>query len=274
MIYKILEKEFSPKYDIDEKAWKGKHPYGISGCFRLRNESEFMESSILSHLPYLDEIVLAVQPSDDSMVEIAQKLAEKHSKIKIFQYPVPTHFIDHPDFRIDPINSIYSFVYFSNWALSKCSYSWIAKTEGDVICLSSFKEIVDQIKKEPNVTRYYGRYILNVAGIKCDKISLEKPRNHGLDEAVFNNNPDLYHFEQGGKWEVVNAHDVKYNGFSALHMKRCKKKYEGSGFEAEHWVPFTPESVKKALFAYNSNVARYRGPDNPLGPDCLFEIKL
>lgn len=273
MIYKVLDSKYSPKYDLDEKFWRGKHPMGISGCFRLRDESEFMEESIVSHLPYLDEIVLAVQPSTDSTLKIAKKLAKKFSKIKIYEYPVATHFIDHPNFQSDPINSIYSFVYFSNWALSKCKYAWIAKTEGDVICLSTFAEIVKQIKKEPKVTRYYGRYILNVAGPKRNKISFQKPRNHGLDEAVFNNNPDLFRFEHGGKWEVINAHDVVFNGFSGIHMKRCKKRYE-KGFEGEDWIPFTRKGVAEALSHYNSRVNRYHGPDDPLGPDCLFEIKL
>ncbi|HET7099039.1 MAG TPA: hypothetical protein VFI61_02305 [Patescibacteria group bacterium] len=270
MIYKVLEPEFSPKFDIDEKFWKSKHKFGISGCFRLRNEAEFMEESILSHLPYLDEVVLAVQPSEDDTQKIAQRLASRFKKIKLFKYPVATHFIDHPDFATDRVNSIYSFVYFSNWALSKCKYTWIAKTEGDVICLNSFEDIVKQIKSEPDVTRYYGRYILNVAGKNCDKISLQKPRNHGLDEAVFNNNPDLYHFEHGGKWEVIKAHDVKYNGFSALHLKRCKRKHQ-NGFDGEDWIPFTRKGVAEALVNYNSKVDKYRGPDNALGPNCLFE---
>lgn len=228
-----------------------------------------MEKSIKSHLKWLDEVVLAVQPSDDNTIEIAARLAKTTPKIKVYKYPVVPHFIDHPDFAKDPVNSIYSFVFFSNWALSKCAYSWIAKTEGDVICLDPFEEIVKHIRKEPDVTRYYGRYILNVAGEKCDKISLQKPRNHGLDEAVFNNNPNLYHFEHGGKWEVIEAHDKKYNGFSALHMKRCKKKYK-DGFQNEEWIDFTHENVANALALYNSTIDKYRGPDNPLGPDYLF----
>ena len=272
MEYNVLEPEFRSEYSIDEVAWKTKQRMGISGCFRLRNESEFMEASILSHLKWLNEVVLAVQPSEDDTLRIAENLASKHSKIKVFKYPVASHFIDHPDFATDSPNSIYSFVYFSNWALSKCNYAWIAKTEGDVICLSTFAEIAESIKNEPEITRYYGRYILNVAGPNCDKISLQKPRNHGLDEAVFNNNPDLYHFEHGGKWEVINAHHIKYNGFSALHMKRCKKRYS-QGIRGEDWIPFNRKNVAKALSIYNSSVDRYKGPDNPLGPECLFETE-
>jgi len=272
MIYKVLEQEFSPEYDIDEKKWKGSHVPGISGCFRLRNEEEFMERAVLSHLKYLDEIVLAVQPSEDGTVAIAEKLAVRFKKIKVYKYPVASHFIDHPDFATDPVNSIDSFVYFSNWALSKCTRAWIAKTEGDVICLPAFSEIIKTIKKEPDKICYYGRYILNVAGTKCDKISLQKPRNHGLDEAVFNNNPDLFHFEHARSWEAIPAHHIKYNGFSALHMKRAKIKYK-DGITGEDWIDFTRENVAKALSEYNAKVDKYRGPDDPLGPDILFKTE-
>jgi len=269
MLYKVLEQKFSPEFDIDEKHWKSNHKAGISGCFRIRNEEEFLEDAVVSHLPHLDEVVLAVQPSEDKTLEIADRLQRYSSKIKVFKYPVASHFIDHPQFSTDPPNSIYSFVYFSNWALSKCSHQWIAKTEGDVICLPTFSEIVKDVINNPTTICYYGRYILNVAGTKCNKISFQKPRNHGLDEAVFNNNPDLYYFENVGKWEGIRAHHIKYNGFSALHTKRCKKKYR-KGIPGEDWVDFTRENVGLALSKYNSKVDRYKGPDNPLGPDCLF----
>src|SRR3990172_493493 len=98
MEYSVLEPEFRSEYTIDEAAWKTKHRIGISGCFRLRNESEFMEKSILSHLKWLDEIVLAVQPSEDDTLKIAVNLASKHPKIKVFKYPVASHFINHPNF--------------------------------------------------------------------------------------------------------------------------------------------------------------------------------
>ena len=75
------------------------YPFGISGCFRLRNESQFMEVAILSHLPYLDEAVLVVQPSEDDTVERAEKLAAEYpNKIRVAYYWLKVDWIDTPGF--------------------------------------------------------------------------------------------------------------------------------------------------------------------------------
>jgi hypothetical protein len=271
--FRVLEREHEG-YDINMHAWAGPHPFGISGCFRLRNETEFMRAAIISHLSWLDEAVLVVQPSDDATPGLAAELMMDYpDKVRVVIYPFVPHWIDHPDFPRDPVNSIHSLVYFSNWALSQCSFSWIAKTEGDVVCLSSFGDIVKAIQADRNAVRYYGRYILNLAGSGRDEISMTKPRNHGLDEAVFNNDPNLFHFEHGGRWEVVNCHAhpgwIRHMGYSAFHMKRCKARYAG-GIAGETWASYTRQNVDKALSDYET-VDRYLGPDYPPVPECLFE---
>ena len=271
-MYEVLEREFSD-YDLDMDKWKDPKPFGISGCFRVMNEGQFMRQAILSHLPYLDEVIIAVQPSTDDTLTIATELAMQYPQVKVFQYPFDTHFIDTPEFFTDELNSVYSFVFFSNWALSKCSYSWIAKTEGDVICLSSFQKIIDKIKDNPNTPHCYGRVILNVAGEKCDKISATNPRNGGWDECVVWNNPDMTFFTRRSKWEVLDFKGASTcEGWSALHMKRCKKD-KMNGWNNEVYIPYDREHVQNALRAFNSNNA-YPGNDNPLGEEVLYEQTL
>jgi len=268
----VLERQFSD-YDLDLDKWHEKKPFGISGCFRLKNEEQFMTAAVLSHLPYLDEAVLAVQPSTDKTMELAVELSKQDERVRVYPYPVETHFIDTPEFFTDPLNSIYSFVYFSNWALSKCRYSWIAKTEGDVICLSSFQKIVDEIKANPDRPRCYGRVILNVAGEHAEKISATNPRNGGWDECVVWNNPDYTFFTRRSKWEVLDFKgEAVCMGWSGLHMKRCKKGKE-FGWNNEVYIPFDREHVRNALRAFNAH-SPYPGTDNPLGEDCLFEKTL
>lgn len=264
----VLEREFA-EFDIDTEHWRAKKPFGISGCFRLRDEAQFMERSILSHLDYLDEAVLVTQPSNDDTVEIAERMAKENPKIKHFHYPFDVRFINHPLWTGTAENSIYSFVYLSNWALSLCRYSWIAKTEGDVICLPQFERIVDAVNADPMADRYYGRVILNVAGENADMISLENPRNGGLDEAVFPNDPS-YHFYLNGKWESVHIHNAVCFGWSALHMKRSKAEFLPGPWNGEHYIPWTPENVAIACEAYNA-LNGYPGNDNdPLGK-CVGE---
>ncbi len=266
----ILETEYND-YAIDYNKWNGPHPFGLSGCFRIRNDAEFMVASILSHLPFLDEVVIALQPSEDNSREIAYKLAQYNPRIRVYEYPVIPHFIDHPAFKTDPENSIYSFVHLSNWALSKCQFSWIAKTEGDVICLPTFNNIKNKIYARPDEMHYYGRVILNVAGRNIDQVSQENPRNGGWDEAVFNNH-QKWSFIRNDRWEQI---DVDWSratceGWSALHTKRCKADKAG-GWNGEHYIPYERDQVRRAVEVYNDTHGGYPGPDDPLGADVLFK---
>jgi hypothetical protein len=236
------------EYDIDWQDWQTRpKPFGISGCIRVRNEAQYMMPSILSHLPYLDECVIVTQPSDDETVEIAEHLAGMFKKVKHYHYPFIVDWIDTEGFYKKDPDSIGHLVHMSNWALSKCTYSWISKTEGDVLCLSSYQRIVDAIKTYTWRPYYYGRLILNIAGENCDQISVQNPTNGGMDEATFNNNPDRYKFIRSGKWEMIPAGSpAECYGLSMLHLKRCKAGKTG-GWNGEQYAPFTKETVAKLI---------------------------
>ena len=259
-------------FSIDRDAWAKPKPFGISGCFRLRNESEYMEAAVLSHLPYLDEAVLVVQPSDDDTVERAHKLADEHAKVNVYLYPFMVDWIGTEGFYQKDMNAPGHLVHMSNWALTRCRYSWIAKTEGDVICLSSFQRIVDLVHEFQERMHYYGRYILNIAGKDHDLISLENPRNGGDDEAGFRNHPH-YSFTRSGKWEDITAGPRAAIGWSALHTKRCKRKH-WDGWNGETWIPWTRENVRFALEKFNRWRIPYWGQDDPLGAEVLYEETL
>lgn len=254
---------------IDYAKWREPKPFGISGCFRLRNEAQFMTQAIRSFLPYLDEAVLVVQPSEDNTVELAYQLAESNSKVKTYEYPYIVDWIDTPGFYEKDPDKPGHLVHMSNFALSKCSYSWIAKIEGDVIALSTFQKIVDKVKANPEITHYYGFVILNLAGKDMDKFSKENPRNGGYDEAVFNNDPDKYHFIRRSKWETVTIHDNTCEGWAGVHMKRCKAGKDTS-WNGEHYLLLTRENLAGALDEYNRTKQPYPANDNPHGVDELF----
>jgi hypothetical protein len=264
--HKVREWQFQ-HYNIDMPKWEGPHEFGISGCFRVRNDHEFLREAVTSHLPYLDEAVIVLQPSDDKTEKVVAEL-EKLEKVRVVRYPVAPVFITDPEWADTPENSIRSFVYLSNWALSQCRYSWIARIEADVICLSSFSQIRERIEHEPDKDVLYGRVILNVAGRDRDQVSATVPRNGGWDEAVFPNRP-AYHFARKPKYEVlVNPGDSVCMGWSALHLKRCKA--DKLGWNNETYLPFTREGVTQALQEFNA-ANPYPGPDNSLGEPCLFE---
>ena len=256
--------------EINWNKWREPKPFGISGCFRLRNESQFMRAAVESFLPFLDEAVLCVQPSDDDTELIALDLLRKHpKKVRVVNYPYVVDWIDTPGFYQNDPNKPGHLVHMSNYALSQCKYSWIAKVEGDVIALNTMGNIVDAIKDEPDARRYYGVVILNLAGKNMDKFSWQNPRNGGWDEAVFNNNPDWYKFYRIGKWESIPSTHGVNNGWSAIHMKRCKNGMT-DGWNGESYVNLTRDELSDALELYNAQHG-YPANDNPHGIDEIFE---
>jgi len=265
--WQVKEREFA-RLDIDLAEWQAKKPFGISGCFRVRNDYQFLEQAVMSHLPYLDEAVIVVQPSNFQTEKVVQELA-KVDKVRVVRYPFAPVFITEPAWEQTPINSITSFVYVSNWAFAQCRFSHIARIEGDVICLSSFAKVRAVVESNPDRKCLYGRVLLNVAGINCDMISLDNPRNGGWDECVVPNHPE-YHFTFRPRYEVLESpHENECMGWSGLHMKRCK--LDKIGWNDESYLPFDPEHVQIALGLFNGSHT-YPGPDNPGGEPCLFEL--
>lgn len=253
---------------IDFEAWRKPKPAGISACIRVRNESQFMRAAVKSIIDLVDEVVLVVQPSDDNTREIAIGLEVDYpEKVKAYYYPLIPDWIDTKGFYEKDPNQPGHLVHMSNWALSKCSYSWIMKIEGDVIALPTLKGMCEYVRERMDTPHYYGLVILNVAGKNMDKISWENPRNGGWDEALFPNNPDMVKFHRRGKWEVaVSEVPSTCMGWALLHLKRCKHGKD-DGWNGEHYVDWTPDYLRASLMNYGE----YIGIDGfPFGHPCLF----
>jgi hypothetical protein len=256
---KVLEREYS-EYDIDKDAWKADKPHGISGLMRLKNDTEFVEWSILSHMRWIDEWVLVVQPSQDHTLELAQEIAEDMKNVRVLEYPFNVKWLVPEVGEMDD-NSILSPAHMTNWGLSHCNYSWTAKIEGDVIALPTFQHIRDLVDMRPDDPMYYGRVGLNVAGTGYTMVSKTNPRNAGWDEAVFPTNP-RFHCIGNQKWETMNTIDytnlMHCMGFSFMHMKRCKTGASPED-ENEQWIEFKRAGVEEALRQYSANRGGYPG---------------
>jgi len=249
-------------YDIDLAEWRAPKPHGLSGCFRLRNECEQMWESVTSFLPFLDEAVLVVQPSDDCTVQLADQMASIYPTVRVEYYPFEVHPIATPGHFDSPENSVHTMMHMSNWALSRCRYSWIAKVEGDVTALRDFARARKWIDTNRDGRAYIGFAVLNVAGPGRVEFSATAPRNGGWDEAVFNNDPQ-WHFVRNDKWETVNHHEhrdaMRNIGWGGVHTKRCKAKHQGLR-EHEEWQPLTPSKLKAALKDYADAGHPWYGP--------------
>ena len=55
---------------------------------RLKNADNFLEESIESYIPFLNELILVHNNSEDKTWEICNKILKKYpKKVKIYQYP-------------------------------------------------------------------------------------------------------------------------------------------------------------------------------------------
>lgn len=264
----ILEAAWDANINFEEWREKTK-PHGISACIRVRNESQFMRAAVRSIIDLVNEVVLCVQPSDDNTLEIAYALADEYEKVKVYYYPLVPDWIDTPGFYAKDPDAPGHMVHMSNWALSKCTYSWILKVEGDVIALPTLKRMINGVLDE-NKPVYCGLVILNVAGPNMDKISWENPRNGGWDECIVPNNPDMARFVRRSKWEVLESRGISSVclGWALLHLKRCKVGKDDS-WNGEHYVDWHPDIVEEALRNYNRQ-SPYPASDNPYGKHVLF----
>lgn len=261
----------SDNLEIDFQAWKERaKPPGISACIRVRNESQFMRAAVRSIIDLVDEVVLVAQPSEDNTREIAIALElEYPGKVRAYWYPLKCDWIDTPEFYAKNPNEPGHLVHMSNWALDKCTYSWILKVEGDVIALPTLKGFCEHVRDNMDTPHYYGLVILNIAGKNMNKISWENPRNGGWDEAIFPNNPDMVSFIRRGKWEVAESRiPSTCLGWALLHLKRCKAGKD-DGWNGEHYVDWTPDVVTEALRQYNTKNG-YPAGDDPYGNHVLY----
>lgn len=253
-------------YAIDARAWAEPKRPGISGCFRLRNEAEFMVRAVESHLPALDEAVLVVQKSEDATLDLASDLAVKYpEKVRVCLYPFAVHHFGTAGYRAAPPNSVHSMVFLSNWALSRCRFAWISKSEGDVVAFPSFEASVRSAISAAGARRvFFGRIVLNLAGPDCREFSASCPRNGGWDECIVPNHP-AFHFEKAEKWETLEPPPGAARvclGWSGWHTKRCKACHSEIR-DRETWQPLTPANLEAALSIYRANDAGMH-PDIPV----------
>ena len=257
----VMERRYK-KFDVSLAHRNREKPHGISGMTRLKNDMDFVEESITSHLQWLDELVIILQPSDDDTEALAYSLEDKYEKVRVAFYPFDVAWIARPitprtiaPFRDTPAHSVYSVTHMTNWGLSQCDYSWIAPIEGDCISLPTFAQIRDLIDLQPDTPRYFGRTCLNLAGRDQDQFSYTAPHNAGWDVPVMPNNAS-WHSIKAEKWESYNMTDhvggMTPMGWQFIHMQRCKKKYDGGYTVApEKWEPFTTENLNAAIAEYN-----------------------
>ncbi|BDR33666.1 hypothetical protein PDY_07140 [Photobacterium damselae subsp. damselae] len=108
---------------------------GLSAFVRLKNGGDTIEITIESHINIFDEIVILYNDCSDDSVLICEELRDRYpNKIKIYEYEPKVFPFGSTEHKLEPCNSVHSFVNFSNYALQLTTYETVMKLDDDHYC--------------------------------------------------------------------------------------------------------------------------------------------
>ena len=108
---------------------------GTSAFVRAKDEASKIEPCLRSILPVFDEIHVIDNGSRDDTGEIVRRLRESAadgSRIRLHSYPFRVARFG-PEHDGTPADSLHSLVYFTNWALSRCTRRYACKWDADMV---------------------------------------------------------------------------------------------------------------------------------------------
>jgi len=130
---------------------------GISGFMRLKNEAEFADHAIATHLGGLDELVIVYNDCSDETPEICRHWERLYpDKIKVYEYEPKVVPIGTPEaLKIDP-RSPHCIANYYNFALALTNRKIVIKIDGDHHAVSGrFHHICDRVRRVlPRKARY------------------------------------------------------------------------------------------------------------------------
>lgn len=115
---------------------------GVTALLRVKNEESKIHYCLKSIYKLFDEIVFVDNGSEDKTLEVVRDFKyqeDKQDKVKIYFFPFKQARFG-PEHRDTPEDSVHSFTYYSNWSLSKCSFDWVCKWDGDMVLRKENRE--------------------------------------------------------------------------------------------------------------------------------------
>ncbi len=108
---------------------------GTSAFVRAKDEASKIEYCLRSILPVFDEIHVIDNGSRDDTSRIARRVREsvaEGGKLRVHSYPFRVGRFG-PEHDETPADSLRSLVYFTNWALSRCTRRYACKWDADMV---------------------------------------------------------------------------------------------------------------------------------------------
>ena len=212
---------------------------GISAYMRIKNEEQFVRLSILSYLDYYDEIVACYNGCTDNTETILLDLAEQYpKKIKVYHYLPKVHLIGSKEHAQTPNDSVHGMANYSNYALSKTTYSVATKLDADHLAIPhKLAPLLNTIRRDmaAGKKKIYMFSGLNLMRDKSAMIGV-------IENSPFSGNNDInYHpvneytiYHNSAVMESFNkvyrrSLETEYCGVMYFHLKALKKGFRHSG---------------------------------------------
>lgn len=206
---------------------------GISAIMRIKNGAEFLRITIESHLDYFDEIIACHNDCTDSTVFILEELQSLYpEKIKVFEYKPFVHPIFSVGHNSVSTQDVHSFANFSNFALSKASYSIVGKLDDDHLAIDrNLAPVIETIRHDIlcGLKKVYTFSGLNIAMTDDRRLGvyMREPLVGTGDHMYFPMSSKI-HFIQVKDLEefsVIGSFEKKYMGIMYFHLKHLKSGY-------------------------------------------------
>jgi glycosyltransferase involved in cell wall biosynthesis len=263
------------EYNIPRGFWEGR-PFGLSAFVRVKNEGDFLEYAIESIVDWHDEVCLFLQgEQEDATPVIASRLAAKYpDKVKVFEYPFES-VANGPGHHLQVRGSLHERAYFYNWCLSKTTYSYVDKWDGDMI---GFPELGPKVRKL--MEKRDGIYFPGLDLVGRDLRYESKKRSTANEMRVHKLSDRSFYFTYnhcehnaavalpGFKYSNIE----KLSEFGYIHLKWCKSslKFSGVGWP-DDWM--TSHPYYREIFDNKKAAKLYRGEYPPAIKPYLKSLK-
>ena len=228
-----------PDYTFHREQLLTERRPGISGFMRIRNGEDWLEASVESHIPFLDEIVAVYNRCTDRTPEILAQLQRKYpDKIKVIEYLPEVYPVGSDLHKSTPADSVNSIANYYNFALAQTTCRVVTKLDDDHVALPhQLATIVQQIQD-----RDYrlGKDILCFSGINLVQSDGEL-KAHALtpfagngDHWFFEVTPQRY-FTKDARFERLKRRGlaIRYCGIAYWHLKYLKKDQGFGNYKLE-----------------------------------------
>jgi len=238
--------EWIKQYTI---SWKSFDPQskknGITALGRFKNSADFLEISMRSILPYIDEMIMLVDTSStDTTLDICQRLAlEFPTQCKLYTYDQAVYPWNHEKYVSNQDNSVYALSYFYNYCMSKASYKYVMKFDDDMLCVGEdFWKICNSIRND-GLQSFLDIPQINISRNGTGELSIANKYLSSWiagifwDHGIFPLSNKTYFFNDTGCENLIAPYWIQYSQtIWFLHLKNLKsgwwmKNYDGYGVE-------------------------------------------